>query len=229
MTLVLCWDIDGTLLTTARAGIFAWEDATHELVNQAVDFSSLDTAGLTDVEIAARILDRFGRAQTPSAVGALVRRYEALLPDRLHWRTGRVAPGVQAILEYLRGEPGAVSILLTGNTEAGAWAKLRHYGLDGYFERGAFADGARDRRAVARRALAVAREVMGREPETRSTYVIGDTPHDIACARAIGARAVAVASGSYGVEDLARHEPWWLLPALPEPEVFVDRLMASAT
>jgi phosphoglycolate phosphatase-like HAD superfamily hydrolase len=228
MTLVLCWDIDGTLLSTARAGIFAWEDATREIVDQTVDFSALDTAGLTDVEIAAGILERFGREPTAAAVSALVRGYEALLPDRLHRRVGRVVPGVQAILEYLRGKPDVVSILLTGNTESGARTKLRHYGLASYFERGAFADGARDRGAIARRALVVAREVMGREPEADRTYVIGDTPHDIACARAIGARAVAVASGSHGVADLARHQPWWLLPALPEPEVFFARLAARA-
>jgi phosphoglycolate phosphatase len=228
MTLVLCWDIDGTLLSTARAGIFAWEDATADIVGQAVDFSALETAGVTDVEIAARILQALGREPAPTAVDALVRRYETLLPDRLHRRTGHVAPGVHAILEHLHGQAGVVSILLTGNTEAGAWAKLRHYGLAGYFQRGAFADGARGREAIARRALVVAGEMIGRAPEVRHTYVIGDTPHDIACARAIGARAVAVATGSYGLPELARHEPWWLLPALPAPEAFLGRLAAGS-
>ena len=173
MTLVLCWDIDGTLLSTARAGIFAWEDATRDIVGQTVDFSALATAGLTDTEIAARILARFDPDPTPTAVGVLVRRYEALLPDRLHRRVG--------------------------------------YGLDHYFERGAFADGVRDRGAIARRAVVVARELLGQEPRMEDTYVIGDTPHDIMCARAIGARAVAVASGSYGLADLEPHDPWWLI------------------
>jgi phosphoglycolate phosphatase-like HAD superfamily hydrolase len=59
-----------------------------------------------------------------------------------------------------------------------------------------------------------------------ATYVIGDTPHDIMCARAIGARAVAVASGSYGLADLEPHDPWWLIPALPAPEAFLGRLTA---
>jgi phosphoglycolate phosphatase len=226
MTLVLCWDIDGTLLSTARAGIFAWEDATRDIVGQAVDFSALATAGLTDTEIAARILARFDPDPTPMAVGVLVRRYEELLPDRLHRRVGQVVPGVRAILEHLRGQSGVVSILLTGNTEAGAWAKLRHYGLARYFERGAFADGVRDRSAIARRALVVAGEVLGQAPRVEATYVIGDTPHDIMCARAIGARAVAVASGSYGLADLAPHDPWWLIPTLPAPDVFLGRLAA---
>jgi phosphoglycolate phosphatase-like HAD superfamily hydrolase len=224
MTRVLCWDIDGTLLTTARAGIFAWEDALREAVGRAADLSTFRTAGLTDVEIAARLLERFGLEPTVPRVRNLVQRYEALLPDRLHRRAGRVLPGVRPILERLVETAGVVSILLTGNTEAGARAKLRHYGIDRYFERGAFADGARDRAAIARRALEVAAELTGGPPAPGSTFVVGDTPHDIACAGAIGARAVAVASGSYSVEELARHAPWWLVAELPDPEVFLSRI-----
>ncbi len=224
MTLVLCWDIDGTLLTTGRAGIFAWEDAAAEQVGHPVDFSTLETAGLTDVEIAARIAERFGLPGVGAE--ALLGRYQALLPDRLHRRKGWVLAGVRPLLEAVRDRPDVVSVLLTGNTEAGARAKLSHYGLDKFFDRGAFADGCRDRGAIARRALDVAREMLGREAPPSRLYVIGDTPHDIACARAIGARAVAVASGSYTMEELARHDPWWLLSELPAPELFLTRLEA---
>jgi phosphoglycolate phosphatase-like HAD superfamily hydrolase len=117
-----------------------------------------------------------------------------------------------------------VSLLLTGNTAAGARAKLAHYGLGDYFLWGAFADGAPDRAAIAHRALTLVRKITGAHPSLERTYVIGDTPRDILCAQAIGARAIAVASGTYGAEELERYRPWWVLESLPEPETFLKRL-----
>lgn len=222
--LVLFWDIDGTLLTTARAGVLAWEEATAAMVGRAVDFSRLETAGLTDVEIARNILRHFGLDPSPERLHELLRRYGTLLPERLSRRAGHVLPGVLEVLEHLRDHADVHSMLLTGNIEAGGRAKLRHYGLDGYFTHGAFADGAADRPAIARRALAQARELIGVDLAPERAYVIGDTPHDVRCAREIGARAVAVASGAYPVAELERHAPWWAIERLPDPEVFLGRL-----
>ncbi len=103
--------------------------------------------------------------------------------------------GVQAILDDLRDRPGVHSLLLTGNTQAGAAAKLAHYGLDGYFESGAFCMDMDDRDAIARRALELAEATIGESPDLERTFVIGDTAHDIAAGKAIGARTVAIASG----------------------------------
>lgn len=228
MTLVLCWDIDGTLLTTARAGIFAWEEAATAVTGRSADFASLQTAGLTDVEIARRILDRCGLGGDAGLEAELLRRYERALPGCLGRRAGRVLPGVREVLEALRGRDDVVAILLTGNTAAGAAAKLHHYGLAGYFAHGAFADGAPDRPTIARRAVALVRQLTGTDPSPHRTYVIGDTPHDIHCARAIGARAVAVASGIYGVDELRRHDPWWAIERLPEPDAFLKGLEGVA-
>jgi phosphoglycolate phosphatase-like HAD superfamily hydrolase len=135
-----------------------------------------------------------------------------------------VLPGVREILEHLRACPDVCSLLLTGNTEAGGHAKLRHYGLDAYFAHGAFADGLADRPAIARRALTRARELLGPDLPAGRTYVIGDTPHDIRCAREIGARAIAVATGGSPLADLSRHDPWWVLERLPAPEVLLARV-----
>lgn len=224
MTLVLCWDIDGTLLTTGRAGILAWEDAAAEMLDRTVDFSTLDTAGRTDVQIAALILTRFGLDATPENLARLIGRYEELLPLKLPLRSGSVLPGVLEVLSYLRGYPDIVSLLLTGNTRTGGRAKLRHYGLQEYFDHGAFADGTRDRATIARRALALAEELVGQPMTGDRTYVIGDTPHDVECAREIGARSIAVASGAYATQELRRHDPWWVIERLPAPDVFLDRL-----
>lgn len=224
MITVLFWDIDGTLLTTARAGIYAWEEAVEEQVGRPVDLSGFQSAGLTDVEIARRLAADHGIE--PSKAGELLGRYERRLPGSLGRRAGAVLPNVRPILERLRGRPDVHSALLTGNTRSGAAAKLRHYQLAEFFEGGAFADGTDDRATIARSALSQARGIVGMISPDR-IYVIGDTPHDVACGKAIGARVVAVATGGYSLELLRQTEPWWLLPSLPEPEVFLPHLGLS--
>src|SRR6266542_6339850 len=99
MSYVLFWDIDGTLLTTARAGVFALEEAAREVGGVEADFSELFTAGLTDAEVAAVAMKTAGHEASPDDVVAFLRSYEAHLPGRLHRRRGSVLPGVVEILE----------------------------------------------------------------------------------------------------------------------------------
>lgn len=225
---VLFWDIDLTLLSTARAGIFALEDAAREVLGADPDYSELHTAGLTDSQIARMLMEQHGVEESPEKVGAFLRAYEAQLPRRLPERRGRVLDGVKEILDDLRERPGVHSLLLTGNTRAGARAKLSHYELDGYFEDGAFCLDMDDRGAIARRALDVATQVVGTAPELDRTFVIGDTPHDVTAGKAIGARTVAIASGVVSAEELERHEPWLLWERLPVPEEFAQALALPA-
>ncbi len=196
MTVALFWDIDGTLLSTARAGIFAWEGAIREVLGSARSLDSFPTAGLTDAEIAAVLAEESG-AGADRAVAAL-RLYEELLPSCLPMRTGHVMPNVVEILDCLEGRTDVVSMLLTGNTAAGARAKLTHYGLSGYFNGGAFAEDRDDRATIARRALELARRRHG-DVRAADAYVIGDTAKDIACGKVIGAHTIAVATGPYAL------------------------------
>ncbi len=228
MTHVLFWDIDLTLLSTARAGIFALEDAAREVLGVDADYSELHTAGLTDSQIARMLMERHGVAETPERVGAFLRAYEASLPQRLPERQGRVLEGVREILDDVSARPRVHSLLLTGNTRDGAAAKLAHYGLDGYFEAGAFCLDMDDRDAIARRALDVAAEAMGSAPDLDRTFVIGDTAHDIACGNAIGVRTIGIASGVVPVEELERHDPWIVWERLPAPDEFADALRLPA-
>jgi NAD(P)-dependent dehydrogenase (short-subunit alcohol dehydrogenase family) len=96
--------------------------------------------------------------------------------------------------------------------------------LEDHLFDGGFCADTDDREAIARRAWELAAEREGGELDPELTYVIGDTPHDVACARAIGARSVAVASGPFGREDLEAAEPWLLLDDLPDPDRFADLL-----
>jgi phosphoglycolate phosphatase-like HAD superfamily hydrolase len=120
-----------------------------------------------------------------------------------------VLPGIEQALR--RERQGAVIGLLTGNVRAGAEIKLRHYGLWDYFPFGGFADDLPNRDDVARRALAEAEAHVGRPVNPADVWVIGDTPLDVQCARAIGAKAVVVATGWHPHDELVACNPDHLL------------------
>lgn len=226
MTRALLWDLDGTLLTTARAGVLALEDAAREVCGVNADFSSLATSGLTDSEVAEAAIDACRASTDPATVSAFLREYERRLPARLPLREGAVLPGVRETLEAVVGRSDVLSLLLTGNTEAGARAKLRHYKLDRYFDGGAFCFDGDNRKAIAVRAMKVVAERLGRKVDPNSVFVIGDTPHDLRAARAIGARSVLLATGSHDVAELEALGAWRVFERLPSPRQFL-RLIDS--
>jgi phosphoglycolate phosphatase-like HAD superfamily hydrolase len=224
----LFWDIDGTLLTTARAGIFAWEDAIRDVLGAEPDMARMRTAGLTDAEIAVTLAAAHGDDSAETA-GRLLRTYGELLPAALGRKRGSVLPNVRENLAALAGRDDVVHMLLTGNIAAGAEAKLRSYGLWEFFGAGgAFSVEGSDRPGIAR----VARDLAARHgggdvPPGERMVVIGDTPHDVSCGKAIGARTVAVATGpGYSLEELRACEPWIAVAELPEPTAFAERILA---
>ncbi len=226
MSPVLCWDIDGTLLSTGRAGVFAWEDATLQLLGKKIDLSSFGTAGLPDYEIAVKILETVSTPLLSDLATSLLHLYETYLPSSLPRKKGNVLYGVREILDHLRERSDILSILLTGNTQIGAMTKLAYYGLESYFTVGAFSDVGMDRPAIARKALELARS-MRRDVSLDQVYVIGDTPYDIHCGKVIGARVIAVASGFYPLAELLNHNPWWAIEKLPDPETFMKKISLS--
>lgn len=217
---ILFWDIDGTLLTTGKAGVPAWEAAVRETTGRNFQLSSIRVPGLTDYQIAARTFDLLGVPTTDGLLDRMVARYEELLPSTLPLKQGRVLPNVREILESLRSRSDVRSYLLTGNTRAGARAKLTHYALFEYFRDGAFAEDQGSRSSIAKRALDLAR---GEGPVAAGrVFVIGDTPHDIECAAPIDARTIAVATGGYSVGELLAHGPWRAFDELPPPSEFLQ-------
>jgi phosphoglycolate phosphatase len=217
---VLFWDIDGTLLTTAKAGVFAWDDAVREMTGREFHLASMRIDGLTDYQIAARTFETLGIHPDDGMVERLVRRYEELLPTSLPRKAGRVLPNVREILERLRDRQDIRSYLLTGNTRGGATAKLTHYRLMEFFPDGGFAEDQLDRSTIASRAMGIARAAGPVKAE--ESFVIGDTPHDIRCAKAICARTIAVATGGYTVAELEPHQPWRVFAELPAPDRFIQ-------
>ena len=223
--IVLFWDIDGTLLTTGKAGVPAWEEAVKEVVGHDFQLSKFRIAGLTDYQIAVRTFELLGVDVNEDQIRRMVTRYEELLPEALPLKQGRVLPNVREILDRLVHRSDVRSYLLTGNTRGGARAKLTHYDLFRYFPDGAFAEDASDRSVIAARALELARRAG--PVSDQGVFVVGDTPHDIHCANAIGARTVAVATGGYPLDELESHHPWGGFAELPPADEFI-RLIDEA-
>ena len=196
------FDIDGTLLDTGGAGMRSMHEAALEIFGS--NGPELDLAGSTDLGIVEYIHAHFGI--TPER--RQIEDFLAIYHLRLNWnlahgpQTGRVFAGVPELLASLAQRPDVTLGLLTGNTAAGAAAKLRHFKLDAYFTFGAFGDDHADRNRLGPIALEKAAAHAGHPFTPAQTLVIGDTPKDIACAHAIGARCLAVATGRYSTQEL---------------------------
>jgi len=197
------FDIDGTLVDTGGAGIAALREAALEIFG--AEGPELDLAGATDLGISAYIHAHFGTEVTSEGNDAFFRIYQQRLDINLKNENfgGRVIPGAPEMLAALAERPGTTLGLLTGNIASGAASKVRHYGLDQYFSFGAYGCDHADRNKLGPIALERAAAQTGRSFTAGEIWIIGDTPKDIACAHAIGARCLAVATGRFSVEELA--------------------------
>jgi phosphoglycolate phosphatase len=205
MRKLVLFDIDGTLVLTGGAGVRAMARACEELVGGRDALNGIQAAGRTDWIILHDALTRMNRELDDSLFNALRDRYIELLRKEIEHRGSgvkAVLPGVRDLVASLHTRDDVFLGLLTGNFEEGARIKLEHFDLWKYFRCGAYGDDAADRNELVPFALKRAIDCGLPELEPRNVLVVGDTPHDIACARAVGAVAVAVATGGYSVEQL---------------------------
>ena len=223
-TLIL-WDIDGTILHSGGSGMKALESALG-VFGVSGSLAGIEFAGRTDPWIVRQIFSRFGIEHTHENFSRYIDGYIALLPEIFSKSSARVLPGVARILGQAAVHPTVVQGLLTGNLRRGAETKLGFYGLWKYFPVGAFADDSEARNDLGPHALRRAREHWGLEFPVGQVWIVGDTPHDIACARVIGARAMAVATGTFKAAELAGHGPDALLESLDDTAAFWDAIGA---
>lgn len=200
----LLFDIDGTLIRTGGAGKHAMEAALRTAFRVDRIRDEVPYSGRTDPAIGRDLLRVHDIEPTAANYERLREAYLAHLRPSLHANGGEVLPGVAELLKHLHGKRRMG--LLTGNVRAGAMHKLSHFGLWDYFPFGGFGDVHHDRDDVARSALAALKE---HSPDYRpaDVWVIGDTPLDVRCARAIGAKVVAVATGWHSLDELHASEP----------------------
>jgi len=208
---LVLFDIDGTLVLTGGAGIRAMNRACEELVGHAQALEGIPVAGRTDRIILSDVATRAGHSLHDGLLEQLRDRYidnlrtEIEKPGRLQSfeslgpRSGvkAVMPGIRELLDQLERREDVFLGLLTGNFQAGARIKLEHFDLWRYFRCGAFGDDAADRNELVPFAVSRARDCGLHDVNPRDILVVGDTPHDVACALAVGAVPVGVATGGF--------------------------------
>lgn len=227
---LILWDIDGTLMRGNGHVARLFTQALREVYNLPGELKRIDYGGKTDGQIVLETL-ALHEIDARIAIDHLPRfnrRYHDLIEDVAHelHHSLRLLPGVVPVLHALRGR-GAIQTLLTGNMEPVAAIKLRALDLDGFFDLliGAYGSDDRDRTRlvpVARR-KAAARHGAALDP----IVVIGDTPRDIACGKAGNARTVAVATGSFGIDELRSHAPDAVLADLSDTDGVIRAILSD--
>jgi len=201
------FDVDGTLLLSGGAGKRALEQVFHDRYGLADAMADIRPNGRTDPWIVEAMFQKLGRKAEEAEIAWLLGEYErALAAEIEHSPNFRLMPGAREAVVQL-ADRGAALGLATGNTLEGARIKLERGGLWRYFAPdgrpiGGFGSDSGDRATLVRLAIERAQERLGRRFAPADVLVIGDTPHDVAAARAVGTRMVALATGGHSVEEL---------------------------
>ena len=229
---ILLWDIDGTLIRSARAG--GYKEYTipvlEEIFGTAGRLGEMQVSGMTDLQIVFEALrdDGFSQDEILARAEILVSR----LTEEARRVTGNgtkffeLLPGVRETFEALAKHPRYQSALVTGNIKPMAELKMELVGLSEFFTLpGAFGDESHNRRDLPARAAERIRKHLQLDLAPEQFIVIGDTPNDIDCARHFGARAVAVGTGRMFLqEDIIALNPDAFLPDLSDTEFVLKTL-----
>jgi phosphoglycolate phosphatase len=216
---LVLFDIDGTLIRAGGAGRHAIERAWREIYGISDCLAGVDLGGRTDASLFEDLYRVHGVEMKPSVHQLFIAAYFHLLHDCLHDSNGSCLEGSIDFLHYLvERHPDIVLGLLTGNSRLAAEIKLRHFGLWDPFVLGAFGDDhpCRDELATiakSRGELFLERELAGEE-----ILIVGDTLHDIQCARSIGAVCLAVATGGVSFDELKVANPNYLVQRLTDAD-----------
>ena len=225
---ILLFDIDGTLLLSGRAGYRALSRAFEEVFGVADGYDDIPVAGMTDEIILTAALERAGVAADRETRARFHTHYCELFADEIHFPGPRkgLMPGVAALLDSLSRDDEIRCGLVTGNFARPAQIKLEHFDVWRFFYFGAYGDDAPVRDDLVPIAVERARRAGVTVEAAHDVIVIGDTPLDVQCAAAAGARSVAVATGSYDQAALRETGAHAVLADFSDTAAVVDLLLA---
>ncbi|HCD36028.1 HAD family hydrolase [Chlorobium phaeovibrioides] len=228
---LVLFDIDGTLLSVGSINRRVLCDALREVygtegtacscnfagkMDSGIIYEALRPAGLDDEEIGRK----FNQARQTYC--DLFRQHASLSDITL-------MAGVHELLQQLSLHTDLLLGLLTGNFEESGRHKLTLPGLNHYFPFGAFADDGYHRNELPPVAVEKAYSLTGKTFTEKNIVIIGDTEHDITCARVLNARSIAVATGTYSMRELRKHQPDVLLEDLSQPETVLREILKTST
>jgi phosphoglycolate phosphatase len=217
---LILFDIDGTLIRTGGAGVKAFACAFKMEFGLADGSEKLKFAGRTDVSLVREFFSLHQIEPTPKHFERFFAVYVACLEKMILECKGEVCPGIADLMKELRALPTPPLFgLLTGNIRHGAQIKLQHFNLWNEFIFGGFADDHEERDCIAAIAKKRGADLLNQPLRDEEVLVIGDTPLDIRCARAINAKVLAVGTGGASLEELKSHRPDWVVRNLAEISV----------
>ncbi len=217
MVKLALFDIDGTLLHTGGAGRKAFRHAFATAFGIPDGTEGVEFAGRTDTSLVRELFRKHGLEHHPEAVSHFFDTYYFWLDHILQTSEGAPCPFIWEFLNQMKQLPHPPALgLLTGNVRLGAEIKLRHYDLWQEFVTGGFGDDHEDRNQIAHVARKRGCDLLGKTLEGSEILVIGDTPLDIACAKAISAQCLAVATGASSVAELQSYQPTWAVGDLSQ-------------
>ena len=225
--MLLLFDIDGTL-SVGGPGKAAFGAALQSTYGTTGPLANHDFAGKTDPLLLRELLTAAGRSARDIEAGLprFWQLYVAELEARIDAEPVTVLPGVQDLIGALAARKDVFLGLVTGNVEHGARLKLLSAGLWQHFPIGGFGSDHESRNELPQFALERAAAHWKRPFRGRDAVVIGDTPRDVECGRAIGAATVAVATGRFSEAELHATDADRVLPDLADTRAVIDVLTA---
>jgi len=225
---LILFDIDGTLLLSGRAGLRAMTRTFEQTFGIVNAFAGESFGGRTDSYLVSKALRAAGLPDSVENHAKFREHYIPTLSEEIqHPGTGHkgLMPGARELLEALDLYPDVHMALLTGNYREAAEIKLQHFELWDFFEWGAFSDDHHDRNALVPIARTRAETYDIPSEAIEPVIVIGDTPHDIECARVAGAKCIAVATGGFTVDQLRDAGADEVLPDLSDTAKVLELLI----
>ena len=227
---LVLFDIDGTLLTVNSINRRILMDALRQVYGTEGSAGTHNFAGKMDSVIIYEVLQNTGLSDAVIAEKFDKAKKTYIEMFRMHARHTDIIlmEGIRELLDKLSASSELMLGLLTGNFEGSGRHKLLLPDINHYFSFGAFADDAASRNELPQVAVDKAYQLTGKKFSEQNIIIIGDTEHDIACARVVNAKSIAVATGTYSSEELKKHNPHILYENLTATDIVISEILQSS-